>query len=140
MRRRILAAILLISLAGCTGLGVVMDDDPTEEPWNYRVVVENGYYSTAEFTVSLETDAGGRVLNETRSLTPDERWVVTTLSESELESGEYSVTVSTAEYSRDVTDEGTVADAGATLLVVGGATGGIVTCGGNVTCYEEIDR
>jgi hypothetical protein len=129
MWRRLLLVCCLLSVAGCSALGQNGD-----EPLEHRVVVENGYEDARTVTVAVDTDGGGPVANETRRLEPGEQWTVWTLNGSAGESTGYSVEVSTA--GTDATDRhrGQASGPGATLVVIGG--GEVLTCGGNVTCYE----
>jgi hypothetical protein len=98
-----------------------------------RFVVENGYADTQTVTVTIDTHGSGPVINETRQLTPDEQWVVTTLNESTLQNG-YTMTASAE---RDAVSHETSTSAsvkGATLIVVGES---LVTCEGNLSCYNK---
>lgn len=127
MRRQVLVALCVLLLAGCSGLG-----GESKESWEYRIVVENGYTDAQTVTATVETD-GGVVVNETRQVAPGERWVVTTLTD-DAGSGNYSVAVSTAAHGEEVTHQAGTAGSGATRIILG--EGHIVSCGGNVTCYQ----
>jgi len=133
MRWQLLAPLGLVLLAGCSGLGGALGGESAEGSWEHRIVVENGYGETQTVTVTVDTDSGG-VVNETQEVDPDERWVVTTLSNGTSD-GNYSVTVSTTRHGDEVTHEGQVGGgSGATRVVVGEGT--VASCSGNVTCYE----
>jgi hypothetical protein len=132
MRRQVLVGLGVVLLAGCSGLGAVVDGGSADQSWEYRIVVESGYSDARNVTVSVDTDAGA--LNETKQLAPGEQWVVTTLTDDDAGSGTYAVAVSTAQNGDEVTHEAQTAGSGVTRIVLG--EGRIVSCGGNVTCYQ----
>ncbi|MFC7204618.1 hypothetical protein ACFQJC_13945 [Haloferax namakaokahaiae] len=148
MKRQLLVVLCLLSLAGCSGLSGQPPATPTEseEPWEYRIVVENGYEAQA-FTVSLTTKSGQTVVNETRSVDSGERWVATTLTETAHSDQAYVLTISAEDEGQlvskefDATPQADVTyTSGATLYVFGPGESSVHNCGGNVTCYEKISK
>lgn len=133
LSKRYATLLLAVSvlLAGCSSI-----TGPTpHDRGQYRFVIENGYAEAQTVTVTIDTRGGGPVINETRRLTPDERWIVTTLQTSILKNG-YTVTVSTDGESSRL--ESSATSTGATLLVVG--EGYTLRCFGSLTCYNETAR
>lgn len=145
MRWHLLLAICMVILAGCNG--IIGDDTTNPEPdesWRYSLVVQNGFAEPQEVTATLTTEGGQPIVDKTRPLESGERWVVTRLNESAHSGHEYSFTVSTAAEGQQMSNEfnttaqeGVTYTSGATLYVIG--RGAIHTCGGNATCYQEID-
>lgn len=131
MSNRSAALVMLavfVFLSGCSAITGSTPDDRVQ----HRLVVENGYAEATNITVTIVPHKSGPAINETRRLTPDEQWVVTTLDEP-VTNTDYTMTVSTEQGSiRHETGGG---GTGATLIVIGG--GRVVTCGGNLTCYNE---
>lgn len=149
MKKHLLLTLCLVLIAGCSGLsGNTATSSPseTDDPWKHRLVVENGYDTTREFTVTLTTKSGLSVVSETHQVGADERWVAMTLAESEYSDQEYRVVISTAEEGTGVNgtfnatpQEGVIRTSGATLYQFSPATTEIHVCGGNMTCYEQIN-
>ncbi|EJN61648.1 hypothetical protein [Halogranum rubrum] len=146
MKRQLLLALCLLSVAGCAGLSgesatpTPVDDDP----WKHRIVVENGYDAPRTFTVTLATESGRSVVNESHRVDAGEQWVATTLTESAHGDGAYVLTISTAEDGRltsspfDATpQDGVTYTSGATLYVFSPSSSEVHVCGENVTCYEH---
>ena len=148
MKKQLLLTLCLLLLAGCSGIiGNTPPTSPseTDESWEHRVVVENGYDTTREFTVTLTTKGGHSVVNKTHQVGADERWVATTLTESEHSDQEYRLRVGAAEdglVSRPINatpQEGVTRISGATLYKFSHSGTEVHECGGNVTCYKQID-
>lgn len=147
MRWHLLLAICIVVLAGCNG--VLGDNATSPEPeqgesWRYSPVVQNGFAEPQEVTAALTIESGQPVVNKTRRLESNERWVVATLNESAHSDHEYSFTVATAAEGQQMSNEfnttaqeGVTYTSGATLYIIG--RGAVHTCGGNATCYQEID-
>jgi hypothetical protein len=148
MKKQLLFTLCLVLIAGCSGLpGNTATPSPseTDDPWEYRLVVENGYDTTREFTVTLTTKSGLSVVNETHQVGAGEQWVATTLTESEHSDQEYRVAIATVEEGTGVSEtfnatpqEGVIRTSGATLYQFSSGGTEVHVCGGNVTCYEQV--
>ena len=124
----IAALAVLLLFSGCNiNTGSPPSDGQT------RFVVENGYADAQTVTVTIDTHGSGPVINETRQLTPDDQWVVTTLNESTLHNG-YTMTTSAERDAVSHETSTSPSGKGATLVVVGGS---VVTCEGNLSCYNK---
>ncbi|WP_135663881.1 hypothetical protein [Halorhabdus rudnickae] len=126
-------SILVAAFVLCSGCVGITDTTP-DDHGQYRFVVENGYGETQNVTVTIDIHGDGPIINESRRLTPDGQWIVTTRNVSALEGG-YTMVASTERTT--VRDETDASGTGATLLVLGGP---IVTCGGDPGCYNETVR
>lgn len=146
MKRQLLLVLCLLSVAGCAGFS---GDSPTsspsedDDPWRYRIVVENGYDAPRTFTVTLATESGQSVVNESQQVGAGEQWVATTLTESVHGDRAYVLTVSTAEDGRLTSSsfnatpqDGVTYTSGATVYLFSNATAEVHVCGETVTCHE----
>ena len=128
-RVAIIAALaVLLLFSGCS---IITGSPPSDG--QTRFVVENGYADAQTVTVTIDTHGSGPVINETRQLTPDEQWVVTTLNESTLHNG-YTMTASAERDAVSHETSTSPSGKGATLIVIGGS---VVTCEGNLSCYNK---
>ncbi|MFC7136316.1 hypothetical protein [Halobaculum litoreum] len=146
-RSLLVLGVLLVLLAGCSGVPVASSDTATPESdaaWSYRIVVENGY-DTQPYTLTVATPTGQTVLNETRSVASGDRWVATTLTEAEHGGETYVITVrpededTVARSEFDTTPREKVTyRSGAKLYRFGPDGSAVHLCGGSPDCYTNV--
>ncbi|WP_435362931.1 hypothetical protein [Haloarchaeobius sp. DYHT-AS-18] len=145
MKKQLSVVLILLFFAGCSGLSGDLSpesDSAAGEQWKYRIVIENDYEATKDFTVTLTTESGRIALNESQQLHPGERWVAVTLTEAEHGNHEYDLKITpsgegyTSSKLYTTEEEGEGYSSGASLYRFSNSGSETHVCGGNVTCYK----
>lgn len=133
---RTLLVVGIMVTAGCSGV-INSDDQPSGETDQLRIVVQNELASTVTITLTLTSQSGQTILNETKTVQSDGGWVVTTLTVSDVET---PVTVTARLPDRNYTNELTPirsTDRGSRLLTIYDDGINIHECNTNVTCWQQ---
>lgn len=133
---RTLIVVGIVLIAGCSGV-IANDDPPDSEPEKLRIVVQNDLASAKTVTLTLTSENGDTILNQTKTVQSDGGWVVTTLTVPEVET---PVTVTARMPNRNYTNELTPirnTDRGSRLLTIYDDGINIHECNTNVTCWQQ---
>lgn len=127
--------VVAVLLAGCSG--VMPDKNQNTPEQQLRVVMHNDVSTTQTVTLTFSSADGQTVLNKTKTMQPDENWIVSTLNVSTQET---PVTVTARIPERNYTNELTPirgSDRGSRLYTVYDDGINIHECNTNLTCWQN---
>lgn len=134
--RRTLLLVLIVSIAGCSGL---FAPDGSDEPQEQRIrlVIQNEESSTQMVGMTLTNESGKTIFNDTKTLQPGGGWVVSTFNVSSLNT---PVKITARLPNQNFTQELSPirsTERGARLYTVTNDHFNIYECNENVTCWQQ---
>lgn len=134
--RRTLLLVLIVAIAGCSGVFVPDGSDESREQ-RFRLVVQNDVSSTQSVGMTLTNESGQTIFNETKTLQPGGGWVVSTFNVSSLNT---PVRITAHLPNQNITQELSLirsTERGARLYTVTNDHFNIYECNENVTCWQQ---